>query len=169
MNAGANGHETAQTLISVDFVDEDGIFKNIPIIDLMFSYRHSPFQKQHGAIVGATFSLALQPEARKQQIDIVNKRKKTQPYGSMSAGCVFLNPAPENAGALIDKCGLKGMKIGDAEVSRVHANFLINNGQATCCEMLNLIAEVKEKVKKMTGIELMSEVRHIPYKELANE
>lgn len=164
MNAGANGSETCQALESVDFVDEEGKYIVIPRNELEFSYRHSSFQKRGGAIVGATFTLYQKQEARKQQIEIVNKRKKTQPYGSMSAGCVFLNPALNTAGAIIDKCGLKGLKVGGAEVSHMHANFLINGSNATCEDMQALIALVKKQVNELTGIELQSEVRYIPYR-----
>lgn len=162
MNAGANGAETSQTLTSVDFIDEQGQCHIIPRNELAFSYRHSPFQNRKGAIAGATFTLTAKPEARKQQIEIVNKRKQTQPYGSKSAGCIFLNPACSHAGKLIEECGLKGLTIGEAQVSPVHANFLINTGGATCKDMLSLIATVQTRVKEATGIELRSEVRQIP-------
>jgi len=162
MNAGANGMETSQTLISVDFVNENGIFETLPKENLLFSYRHSPFQQRKGAVVGATFTLKKNPEARSQQISIVNKRTQTQPYGTMSAGCIFLNPACGHAGALIEKSGLKGYKVGGAQVSHVHANFLINTGSATCEEMQALISTVKSQVKEQTGVELHSEVRYIP-------
>lgn len=163
MNAGANGKETCETLSSVDYVNEEGEFEVISRAALEFSYRTSPFQKRGGAIVGATFALSQKEDARKLQIEIVNKRKNTQPYGDMSAGCIFLNPTCASAGALIDKCGLKGLSVGGAQVSHVHANFLINGGQATCMDMLALIELVKRRVKDETGIELHSEVRHIPY------
>lgn len=162
MNAGANGSETCQTLVSVDYIDDEGTQHTLPISQIAFSYRHSPFQNLKGAIVGATFSLKPNLEARKQQIAIVNKRKQTQPYGAMSAGCVFLNPSCASAGALIDQCGLKGLNVGNAEVSHVHGNFLVNTGNASCEEMQNLIALVQSKVKLKTGIELRSEVRYIP-------
>lgn len=162
MNAGANGTETCQSLLSVDFVNEQGELQLLQKSDLAFSYRCSPFQKWKGAIVGATFALVRNPYARTQQIQIVNKRKQTQPYGSMSAGCIFLNPACGHAGALIERCGLKGLTIGGAQVSHIHANFLINTGSATCQEMQELIDVVKRKVKDQTGIELHSEVRYIP-------
>lgn len=163
MNAGANGAETCQTLTSVDFIDEQGKLTTFSRSDLSFSYRHSPFQNHKGAIVGATFTLAAKPEARKQQIEIVNKRKQTQPYGSMSAGCIFLNPSCGHAGRLIEQCGLKGLSVGGAQVSPMHANFLINTGNATCKDMLALIALVQARVKEATGIELRSEVRQIPH------
>jgi UDP-N-acetylmuramate dehydrogenase len=161
MNAGANGRETCQSLASVDFVDETGSFVIIPRNELSFSYRHSPFQTRGGAIVGATFALEEKSEARKHQIEIVNKRKSTQPYGEMSAGCIFLNPACGHAGAIIEQCGLKGLSVGGAQVSHIHANFLINAGNATCEDMQALIDLVKARVKESTGIELQSEVRYI--------
>jgi UDP-N-acetylmuramate dehydrogenase len=163
MNAGAKGNDTSKALESVDYISENGDFEILERKDLTFSYRHSPFQQMRGAIVGATFALTHSSDARKRQIEMINVRKKTQPYGAMSAGCVFLNPHCESAGALIEKCGLKGMSIGDAQVSLVHANFLINVGNASCEEMLELIKLVKKRVKELTNIELESEVRYIPY------
>lgn len=163
MNAGANGSETCTYLDSVDFVDDDGILKHYNRKDLTFSYRHSPFQHMHGAIVGGTFTLPQQPTARQKQIDIINMRTKTQPYGSKSAGCIFLNPPSNSAGALIDRCGLKGTAVGGAEVSTIHANFLINAQEATCKDILTLIELVKNKVKEEFNIELQSEVRQIMY------
>lgn len=163
MNAGANGRETCDSLASVDFVDEEGNVSVIERSTLQFSYRASPFQQKGGAIVGATFALTEKEDARKAQIEIVNKRKTTQPYGEMSAGCVFLNPTCSSAGALIDRCGLKGLSVGGAQVSRLHANFLINAGNATCADMLRLIEMVKRQVKEATGTDLHSEVRLIPY------
>lgn len=163
MNAGANGSETCQALASVDFVSEDGTLQTIKREDMTFAYRSSPFQKMKGAIVGATFALKADSEARKKQIEIVTYRKNTQPYGSMSAGCVFLNPACGHAGALIDKCQLKGKSVGGAQVSQLHANFLINAGNATCKDIQALIELVQQRVKESTGVDLHNEVRYIPY------
>ena len=163
MNAGANGGETCQSLYSVDYVNEKGQLEILLRDQLSFSYRHSCFQKRKGAIVGATFVLHECPEARKKQIEIVNVRTKTQPYGSKSAGCIFANPVCASAGAIIDRCGLKGVSVGGAEVSTLHANFLINAKEATCQDMLELISLVKEKVKESTGVSLENEVRHIRY------
>ncbi len=163
MNAGANGNETCNPLDSVDFLDADGILHRLKRIDLPFSYRSSPFQKQKGAIVAATFSLTQKKEARQEQLEIVNKRIKTQPLSEKSAGCVFMNPPQISAGALIDQCGLKGFSIGTAAVSTVHANFLINKKDASATEMRTLINEVKRQVFLRTGIDLKDEIRHIAY------
>lgn len=163
MNAGANGAETCIALHSVDYVTPEGTLQTIERQQMTFAYRTSPFQKMKGAIVGATFALKACPEARKRQIEIVTYRKNTQPYNSKSAGCVFLNPECGHAGALIDKCNLKGASVGGAQVSTIHANFLINANEASCKDMLGLIDLVRLRVKENTGVELHSEVRYIPY------
>lgn len=163
MNAGANGHETCEYLHSVDYVNESGDLEIIPKQDLVFAYRHSSFQKRKGAIVGATFALNKDTLARQKQIDILNYRIKTQPYGDKSAGCVFANPKGGSAGALIDRSGLKGFSIGGASISTVHANFLINAHAATSQDMLELISHIKLKIKEETDINLETEVRYIPF------
>ncbi len=163
MNAGAGGGETATQLQSVEFVSLNGEKRTFSKEELSFSYRKSSFQTMQGAIVAATFALTKDPQARQRQLEIIAKRTASQPYSAKSAGCVFVNPTNGAAGALIDKCGLKGMKVGGAEVSAVHANFLINAGQATARDMLALIERVQAHVKDTTGIELHPEIRLIPY------
>jgi UDP-N-acetylmuramate dehydrogenase len=163
MNAGANGSETKQTLVSVDFVNSEGELITFDAKELSFSYRHSPFHYMQGAITSATFQLTSNPEARQKQIEIVNYRKKSQPLKDMSAGCIFRNPENGHAGALIDQCGLKGMSIGDAKVSEIHANFIVNKENATAQEVLALIEQIKEKVKEKTGFTIEPEIRCIPF------
>jgi len=160
MNAGANGRETCEALEKVQYLHFDGRRVEFLREDLSFGYRTSPFQKMDGAILAATFQLEPKAEARATQLDIVGRRMKTQPLSEKSAGCVFRNPEPQvSAGALIDRCGLKGFAIGRAAVSDLHANFLINKGGATCKEMLSLIDAVREKVAMQTGVHLEMEVR----------
>lgn len=163
MNAGANGSETCEHLLSVDYVTDEGRLVTFPKSDLRFGYRHSPFQEMQGAIVGATFALSPCNSARAKQLDIINYRKKTQPYGDKSAGCVFRNPPLGHAGALIDQAGLKGTLIGGAKVSELHANFIVNTSGATCQEVLELINAVRKKVKDTAGINLESEVRIVKW------
>jgi UDP-N-acetylmuramate dehydrogenase len=163
MNAGANGRETCETLVSVDYIDEDGRQHLLSKNELHFAYRTSSFQKMPGAIVGATFALTPCTSARSKQLDIISYRKKTQPYGDMSAGCIFRNPVCGHAGALIDQSGLKGMRIGDAQVSEMHANFIVNAGNASATEVLQLITMIQQSVKERTGIDLESEVKVIPF------
>lgn len=159
MNAGANGTETCEPLVSVDFVDLSGNKLVIEKKDLCFSYRSSSFQHLKGAIAGATFKLTPSPSARENQLRIVRYRKATQPYDHKSAGCIFRNPVCAHAGALIESCGLKGRKVGGAEVSTLHANFIVNTGQATAQDVLKLIEEIKTEVASRLGILLESEVR----------
>ncbi len=159
MNAGANGTETKDSLISVTFLEESGHLREFKKEDLQFSYRTSSFQRMKGAIVGATFQLTPLPEARLRQMEILRYRQATQPYDSKSAGCVFRNPECGHAGKMIEACGLKGMTLGGAQVSTVHANFIINHGNATAIDVLTLMDHVQTKVKAQTGILLESEVR----------
>lgn len=163
MNAGANGSETSETLSEVTFIDDKGEIHHIPRSSMTFSYRHSCFQKMKGAIAAAKFSLIPDESARQRQLEIIAYRTKTQPYGDKSCGCVFRNPQGQGAGALIDRCGLKGKRIGEAEVSTLHANFIINRSGARAEDVLELASYVKECVKAQTGIELEMEIRVVPF------
>ena len=163
MNAGANGKETCESLTSVDFLTPDGVFQIMKKENLQFSYRTSSFQSTRGAIVGATFSLTPSKDARQKQIEIITYRKNTQPYSEKSAGCIFRNPSCGHAGALIDKSGLKGARIGGAKVSEIHANFIVNTDNAKAAEVLALIDHIKRRVKDHAEVDLESEVRYIPY------
>ncbi|MBS0620155.1 MAG: UDP-N-acetylmuramate dehydrogenase [Verrucomicrobia bacterium] len=162
MNAGANGSETADSLVEVGFVDAEGTFSQLKREELAFSYRTSPFQKRKGAIVSAKFHLIPSDAARTKQLDIVAYRTRSQPYNDPSAGCVFRNPPMYSAGALIEQCGLKGKQIGGAEVSCKHANFIVNRENATARDVLALAEFVKSAVKEQTGIELEMEIRYVP-------
>lgn len=165
MNAGANGGDTSGVLASVDFIDADGNLQTFARHDLSFGYRTSPFQEMRGAVVAATFTLTPDPEARQRQITIVDYRKRTQPYTQPSAGCVFRNPGEgcQSAGALIEQSGLKGMRLGGAQVSDLHANFIVNSDAASAVEVLQLMALVQETVYQKKGVSLESEVLYVPY------
>lgn len=159
MNAGANGQETCDTLIEVEFLHPDGSIEVFSKNDLSFSYRKSPFQQMPGVVLSATFQLTASEEARNRQQELFKYRKVTQPYHEKSAGCVFVNPQGDPAGALIDKCGLKGVSIGGAAVSEMHANFLVNRQGASSEEMLKLIDHVESEIFQKTGIKLIREIR----------
>ena len=163
MNAGANGSETADTLKEVTFVDERGKLRTIAREELSFSYRMSSFHAMKGVIAAAKFELQPFKEAREKQLAIIDYRTKTQPYGEKSCGCVFQNPEGFFAGALIEQCGLMGKRIGGAEVSSVHANFIINRGGATSEDVLALVSHIKECVKRKTGVDLKTELKIISH------
>jgi UDP-N-acetylmuramate dehydrogenase len=162
MNAGANGGETFQCLTEVSYIDERGDLQILPKDKLQWGYRFSSFQNQKGAIAAARFKLIASTEARQKQLKIIDYRTKTQPYGDMSAGCVFRNAAQSSAGALIEQSGLTGFSIGGAEVSTLHANFIVNRNHATAEDVLQLAAHVKKTVFEKTGHDLEMEIRVIP-------
>jgi UDP-N-acetylmuramate dehydrogenase len=159
MNAGASGGDTFGCLDSVDYLSFNGENRLFQKEELRSSYRHSMFQEMQGAILEATFLLSPKETARTDQLKIVDYRLKTQPYKEKSAGCVFRNPPGRSAGALIEQCGLKGCRVGDAVVSEMHANFIVNRGEATASEVKELIGQVQRRVKEQTGIDLEPEIR----------
>lgn len=163
MNAGANGQEVKDCLLEVTFINEKGELEILSKEQMQFSYRFSSLQHKKGAIVGVKFLLELSHKARQTQLNIIAYRTKTQPYHEKSAGCIFRNVELESAGGLIERCGLKGKRIGGAEVSSLHANFIVNKGGATANDILELAVYVRKIVKEKAGIDLEMEVRYIPY------
>jgi len=163
MNAGANGKETADVLAEVGYVTEKGELIRFQKEELHFGYRCSSFHKWRGAIVDSVFHLAPSDKAKVQQKEILDYRLKTQPYGDKSAGCAFRNPAGDSAGRLIDASGLKGLHVGGATISKMHANFIVNTGHAKARDVLELIDEIKEKIYREKGVLLEEEIRYIPY------
>jgi UDP-N-acetylmuramate dehydrogenase len=163
MNAGAGGAETKDILAEVSFIDEAGSLRTLTREQVAFANRFSTFQQKPWAIISGKFRLHPLPEARKKQLEIVAYRTRTQPYGEKSAGCVFCNPPGHSSGALIQKCGLKGKRVGGAEVSPVHANFIVNAENAKAQDVLQLAHFVKNAVQEQTGISLEMEIRYIPY------
>ena len=162
MNAGANGGETFQYLTEVTYINEKGKLEVLPKGKLQWGYRTSSFQTLKGAIAAAKFHLITSTEARQRQLKIIDYRTKTQPYGDMSAGCIFRNAPHASAGALIEQSGLKGFSIGGAEVSTLHANFIVNRKDATAQDVIHLAAHVKKVVLEKTGHDLEMEIRVIP-------
>jgi UDP-N-acetylmuramate dehydrogenase len=163
MNAGAGAAETCGALVEVTFANERGELEILERSQMEFSYRFSSFQRRRGAIVSAKFQLHPEKSARETQLAMIDYRTRTQPYGEPSVGCVFRNPHPYSAGTLIQQCGLKGRRVGGAEVSLLHANFIVNTGGATAKDVLTLAHLVKEIVREKTGIEMEMEMRYISY------
>lgn len=162
MNAGANGMETRQTLKSVEYLDKHGDIHWLEKDELDFGYRSSSFHHLDGMILSAKFELTPCDDVKERQREIVDYRMKTQPYKDKSAGCIFRNPESTSAGSLIEACGLKGYRIGGAEVSTMHGNFIVNKDQASSADVLSLIDHVQKKVYEQTGQKLELEVRYIP-------
>lgn len=163
MNAGAQGQEVSTCLQTVTYVNTMGEERLFKKEELELGYRTSSFQKMQGAISEATFLLHACSEAKERQKKAVEYRLMTQPYKNPSAGCAFRNTEQSSAGALIDSCGLKGLREGGALVSEKHANFIVNAGGATAVDVLLLIQKVKQQVFDKSGVHLETEIRYIPY------
>jgi len=161
MNAGANGRETSSSVVSVLYMDMDGNTREYRKDEIVFGYRFSSFQKKKGAIIAATFSFAKSATARNKQIQMVERRIKTQPLKEKSIGCIFRNPETVTAGFLIEQCGLKGFRVGGAKISELHANFIVNDAGAKGADVNALIKEIQYKVLRQTGFHLQPEIWHI--------
>ena len=172
MNAGAQGGCTAERLLSVEVIDalpngsENAAIRILNNAELDFSYRHSRLQDSDLMVISARFQLepGHDPKALSRATSSnLNHRTTTQPYQWPSCGSVFRNPEPLKAGQLIEALGLKGHRIGGAEVSPVHANFIVNNGSASANDILSLIALVQKEVENNHGITLHPEVKRLGF------
>lgn len=161
MNAGAYGGEIKDIFKSaVMFSKEKGVFVTEKD-GLEFGYRKSALQKNGDVLLKASFAMQKgdKDEIRAKMDDLMARRREKQPLEYPSCGSVFKRPPNNFAGALIEQCGLKGARVGGAEVSRKHAGFIINAGGATTADMLALIHKVKLAVREQTGVELEEEIR----------
>ncbi len=157
MNAGTRLGEMQDVLQAVDLVTIRGIRKRVEASRLSFTYRKTSLPK--GIVVGAwlQFTSAAKGAIKSVTKPYLQYRKVTQPLTLPNAGSVFKNPAGDSAGRLIEAAGLKGWRIGDAEVSTKHANFIVNNGAATAEQVLMLVRKVREQVVRKFGVRLQLE------------
>jgi len=168
MNAGAQGGCTAEWLDSVLVFNPGDPAEpfRIGATDLDFDYRHSRLQRDPLLVLSARFLLepGHDPAAVTARTSAnLNSRTSTQPYQQPSCGSVFRNPEPEKAGRLVESLGLKGTRIGGAEVSPLHANFIVNTGDATAADIDALIRLVQGRVRESTGIDLHPEVKRLGF------
>jgi len=162
MNAGCYGGETWNHVVSVRTVDRHGAIHTRTADDYEIGYRH--VRAHSGAdewFVGATFAFDAGEEAAAmaRMKALLVKRVATQPLSRPNAGSVFRNPPGDHAARLIESCGLKGFTVGGAQVSRKHANFIVNLGAATAADIEAVIEHVQATVKAAAGVELVREVR----------
>ena len=160
MNAGAYGGEIKDVIIYADHMDKNGQSGRFVGDELDMSYRHSAYSAKEYFITGAAFKLQKgdKAEIKAKMDDLLGRRFDKQPMDKPSAGSTFKRPEGAFASALIDQCGLKGYRVGGAEVSTKHAGFVVNVGEATCADVLQLIKDVQKKVKDDTGFVLEPEV-----------
>ena len=162
MNAGCYGGETWQKVVRVQVLTRSGELLERAPQEYAIGYRHAALRRESEEFfVGAW--LKFEPgdvEVARQQIKaLMEKRSTSQPLQLPNCGSVFRNPPGSHAAKLIESCGLKGKRIGGAEVSEKHANFIVNTGEATATDIENLIDEVRAAVLRQTGVELHTEVK----------
>ena len=162
MNAGCHGGETWDIVARVKTLDRHGNLHERMPSEYEVSYRHvaGPHQEY---FVGAWFELPQGPgdEAESKIKQLLARRLATQPLNLPNAGSTFRNPPGDHAARLIEACGLKGYRIGEAQVSEKHANFIVNLGQAKSADIERLIAHMRDMVRREHGVELQQEVRII--------
>ena len=168
MNAGAQGGCTADWLQSIWVLDpaQPETPFELGADELAFAYRHSRLQAESWIVLSACFRLepGHDPAAITARTSAnLHSRTSTQPYQQPSCGSVFRNPEPHKAGRLIEELGLKGLQIGAAQVSPIHANFIVNTGQATAADIDALILEVQHRVMASHGIALHPEVKRLGF------
>ena len=162
MNAGAYGREVADVLVSAQVVYRDGSLETVSRDDMGYSYRYSALRDQ-AIVVEATFEGtpgdrdAIAAEMKR----IADEREASQPLRTKTGGSTFKNPAGQKAWQLVDEAGCRGLRIGGAQVSEKHTNFLINTGDATSADLEALGEEVRTRVKARSGVDLEWEIQRV--------
>lgn len=161
MNAGAYGGEIKDVITKCDYMTSDGKPGQMSAKDMSLGYRTSVFNKNDCVITGAYFKLKtdLKEAIKERMNDFLSRRKDKQPLEFPSAGSTFKRPEGYYAGALIEQSGLKGVSVGGAQVSEKHAGFVINKGNATAKDVIELINLIKNKVKEDSGVDLEPEIK----------
>jgi UDP-N-acetylmuramate dehydrogenase len=164
MNAGAHGSDISKILTKAHVLFEDGSIEWLSNDEMEFTYRTSVLQKKRpGIVLEAEFKLtkgdrtAIVSQMQKNK----DYRKETQPWNFPCAGSIFRNPLPNYAGKLIEDAGLKGYQIGGAKISEMHGNFIVNAGNATAKDVLDLIQYIKDTILNSNGIKMETEVEII--------
>ena len=163
MDAGAYDGEMRHVVRSVRALNRNCEVEELTAEQCEFGYRRSVFSDGSRLVISATMELQPGEEAviRGRMAELMEKRKSKQPLEWPSAGSTFKRPEGHFAAALIDQCGLKGFRVGGAQVSEKHAGFVINAGGATCRDILDLMDAVRERVFRATGVELEPEVKYL--------
>lgn len=159
MNAGAMGGWMFDVVEEVRLMTMQGDVRTMKKAEMHVDYRHCA-ELREAIALGAWLRPAASAQADdiRRQIDVYQKKRvETQPR-EPSAGCIFKNPPNQSAGRLIDESGLKGERVGDAEISTVHANFIVNRGHATSADIIALVKKVRARVKQAHGVDLEPEV-----------
>lgn len=164
-NAQAFDNKISDIVKNVEFIDQESFkIRNFSNQQCQFSIKNSIFKINKKLIILSVI-LKLRKgdkrEIREKVKEFLSYRKEKHPLNLPSAGSIFINPVNASAGCLIEQCGLKGRRIGQAQISQKHANFIVNLGQAKAEDVLKLIKQAKQEVKKKFGIELKEEIQII--------
>lgn len=166
MNAGAYQRETKDALVEARAIDRKGKLHILKNADFRFSYRHSALPADFIATQAVYRGVPGDKAAIKSEMDkITEAREATQPIKSRTGGSTFKNPPGQKSWQLIDAAGCRGLVVGDAQVSELHCNFLINRGNATAADIEGLGEEVRRRVKENSGVELEWEIVRLGKKE----
>jgi UDP-N-acetylmuramate dehydrogenase len=160
MNAGAHGSDVSHILKEAEVLLQSGETVVMQKEDLQYAYRHSLLHLLPGIVTEAVFELSYgdRKEIAGAMAAYRDRRLRTQPLQMACAGSVFRNPENNYAAKLIETAGLKGLRVGGAEVSTQHANFIVNTGRATAQDVLALIEQIQAAIQQQFGIDLMPEV-----------
>lgn len=160
MNAGAHGHSVMDHLVSATLLLPDGSVTEVPAERLEYRYRHSNVRERGATVLAGTFRVheKSRQDSQREVQELARWRRERQPQ-ALSAGSVFTNPPEAPAGKLIEQAGCKGLTVGGAQVSPVHANFFVNLGGGTSRDMSELADRVQERVHEVHGIWLHAEVQ----------
>lgn len=163
MNAGAYGGEMKDCLVEASVLDEDGNVQVLSRDALELGYRSSIIQRQQFIVLEAVFQLqeGSREEILERMRELNGRRREKQPLEYASAGSTFKRPEGHFAGKLIQDAGLRGYRVGDAQVSEKHCGFVINRGSATASDVIRLIEDVQKRVFEMSGIRLEPEIKII--------
>ena len=157
-NAGAWQQNIGDKVERVKILDKDNQFKWVNHDECQFSYRQSRFKKNQEIILAVELKLEKDNQLEIKNLMNENLKKRESQPKEPSAGSIFVNPKPQSAGDLIEKCGLKGEQIGQAQISQKHANFIVNLGGAKAEDVVKLIALAQKEVRKKFGIDLKTEI-----------
>jgi len=159
MNAGTKLGEMKDSVKALRMVNMKGQIVDLEAAQVKFEYRRALLSR--GIVVGVWLQLqqGVRSEIERVVKDYLHYRRDTQPLAMPSAGCVFKNPSNDSAGRLIEAVGLKGARVGDAEVSMKHANFMVNRGQASAADVLALIGKVRSAIRRRAGVRLDLELK----------
>lgn len=162
MNAGANGTETTQRVVTVHAIDRKGELHEISHEEMGYSYRHSSVPADLVFTKALFEGISMDRTEIQQQMDAVQHHRETvQPVKEKTGGSTFKNPDGYSAWKLVDEAGMRGFRIGGAQMSEMHCNFMINIGNASAADLEALGETVREKVLKTSGIELSWEIKRI--------